>query len=145
MKKLIVLVSLAVMFAVPAFAALDLYDSVTVKTISTNKIASQATLIQTNAAIDIANAKGICNFMVMISPASTNGADFGASATLKHSATIGGTYLTVTNGAGTAVSTVASGLTSFKIEAENLKRFVKLYTVSTNGESSIGAMLLYSK
>ena len=142
------LIAAVALCAVVALAGLDTYDTVTVKTISTPKVASG---VQTNAAVDVAAAKGICNFIVTIGPAYTNAADFGASATLRHCASSTGTYLPVTNGAASEVTVTGAGIagtgsvTSVKVEAEKLLRYVKLYTVSTNDQCSIGAVLLYSK
>lgn len=149
MKKIIVILTAVLIAPAPAvFAALDAYDSVTVKSISTLKLATGA---QTNAAVDVAGAKGICNFIVAIGPAYTNAANFGASATLRHCASSTGTYLPVTNGAAAEVTVTGAGVsgtgavTSVKVEAEKLLRYVKLFTVSTNDTCDIGAVLLYSK
>lgn len=148
-KALISMAAIFVIGAVAVFAAFDTYDSVTVKTISTLK---SATGTQTNTVVDLAGAyKGVCNFIAYITSADTNAANFGASATLTHCATSGGTYAVVTNGAGSAVTATCFGyagtgtVTSIKLESENLLRYVKLVTVSTNDTCDIGAVLLYSK
>lgn len=150
MKKAIAGIVVVCVVAVSAFAALDVYDAVTVKTISSPKVAAGS---QTNAYVDVAAAKGICNFIVAIGPGYTNAADFGAAATLRHCATTNGTYLPVTNGAGSQVTVAGNAgtgsgtgvVTSVKLEAEKLLRYVKLYTVVTNDSAGIGAVLLYSK
>ena len=150
MKKAIILVVvvIAALCAGVGYAGLDTYDTVTVKSISTLKVASG---VQTNAAVDVVDAKGGCNLLVAIGPAYTNAADFGAAATLRHCATTNGTFLPVTNGAGSQVTVTGAGIagtgsvTSVKVEAEKLLRYLKLYTVATNDTCDIGAVLLYSK
>ena len=148
MKKALIMSAVVGLGALCAFAALDVYDSVTVKSVSTLKVATGS---QTNAVVDVAAAKGICNFIVAIGPAYTNAADFGAAATLRHCATTNGTFLPVTNGAGSQVTVTGAGIagtgsvTSVKVEAEKLLRYLKLYTVATNDTCDIGAVLLYSK
>jgi hypothetical protein len=142
MNKLLVILFAVALCALPSLAALDTYDSVTVKNISTTKT---ATGIETNAAVDVANAKGICNMLISIGPGYTNAADFGAVATLRHSTASAGTYYPVTNAAGSVVSASAVGITSVKVEADRLKRYVKLYTAVTNDACAIGGALLYSK
>jgi hypothetical protein len=148
MKKAKIMAAIVALCAGVVFAALDTYDTVTVKSISTLKVASG---VQTNAAVDVAAAKGVCNFIVAIGPAYTNAANFGASATLRHCASSTGTFLPVTNGAAAEVTVTGAGVagtgavTSVKVEAEKLLRYVKLFTVATNDQCDIGAVLLYSK
>lgn len=148
MKKALIGIFTVALVASAAFAALDAYDTMTVKTISALKLASG---IQTNAAVDVSGAKGVCNLLVEIGPAYTNAATFGASATLKHCASSGGTYVTVTNGAGSAVVVTGAGITgtgavtSVKVESEKLLRYVKLFTTVTNDACDIGAVLIYPK
>jgi len=140
MKKLMTAIGLA-LIAGSVFAALDVYDSVTVKSLGEPKM---CTGIQTNIWVDVSGAKGICNLLVNIGPAYTNALDFGASATLKTSATTNGSYVAVTNVSGAGI-TGTGAVTSIKLDASSLSRYVRLFTVSTNDAASIGAFLLYSK
>lgn len=151
MRKLIAIAIAGLVSCGVAMAALDVYDTVTVKTVSTLKL---ATGTQTNAAVDLAGAqKGICNFIIFISAATTNDATFAATGTLYHATAIGGTYYPVTNGAGSVVRGTCTGyagtgtVTSVKVESEKLNRYLKLYTtVAGAGDTcDIGAVLLYSK
>ena len=138
----------ALLIALPAFAAMDVYDTVTVKTLSVPRLVTTA---YTNAVVDVATAKGNCNVIIYLGPATTNAADYSCTATLKHSTTTDGTYVTVTNGAGSAVSATTTNhagvgtVTSIKLEAEKLSRFVKLYVENENDTGEAGAVLLYSK
>lgn len=147
MKKLVFVFTAAALLAGSALAALDLYDTVTAKTISTLK-SSFGT--ETNSVVDVAQAKGVCNLFVTMSAGVASNATFGASATLTTCATTNGTFVNVTNGAGSVVratcySVSGTGtVTSIKVEAQKLSRYVKLVTVSTNDVSHIGAVLLYS-
>jgi hypothetical protein len=137
--------------AVAAFAALDVYDSVTVKTLRTPGPAAGT---QTNAAVDVAAAKGICNFIATVGPGHGDVTNYSATVTLTHCATSSGTYAIVTNGAGSAVSVTASAaatgvgtgiVSSVKVEAEVLERYLQTVTVVANDTNTIGAVLLYSK
>jgi len=131
-----------------AQAALDAYDTMTVKTISTVKTCVGT---ETNAAVDVSGAKGICNFIVIFSAENVNTASFAATGTLTHCASSGGTYSVVTNGAGSAVRATYSGITatgqvsSIKVESEKLLRYVKFVTSATTGTNDMGAVLIYSK
>ena len=148
MKTILIILALIALAVAPAVAALDTYDTVTNITVSSVKLASG---VQTNGAVDVAIAKGTGHLLVSIGPARTNAADFGASATLRTCATSGGTYVPVTNGAGSEVTVTGAGITgtgavtSVKVEAAKLQRYIKLFTVATNDTCDIGANLLFVK
>ncbi len=136
------------MFASVAVAQMDVYDTVTVKTLSAPTLVTGTT---SNSVVDVAGAKGICNLIIFQGAASTNGASYTNTATLRHCATSAGAYVTVTNGAGSAVSSVVTStngtgsVTSIKVEAENLRRYVRLYVTTANDAGEAGAVLLYKK
>jgi hypothetical protein len=131
-----------------AWAALDAYDTMTLTTVSTVKTCVGT---QTNAAVDVSGAKGICNFLVIFAAENVNTASFAATGTLWHCASSGGTYAVVTNGAGSAVRATYSGInatgqvTSIKIESENLLRYVKFITSANTGTNDMGAVLISPK
>jgi len=135
-------------FAVSAFAQMDVYDTVSVKTLSAPRLVDTA---YTNAAVDVATVKGNCNVIFFLGAATTNAADYSCTATLKHSAASGGTYATVTNSAGSAVSATTTNsagvgtITSVKVEAESLLRYVKLYVENENDTGEAGAVLITKK
>lgn len=149
MKKMIAVLTVMLALVATARAALDVYDTVTTKTISTIKLASGT---ETNAAVDVYGAKGVCNFIVYMGPSVTNSTTsvYTNTATLYTSTASAGTYSIVTNGAGSAVTVSGSATNgtgtniSFKVEAAVLKRYLKLYTSATE-PTMIGATLLYSK
>ena len=147
MKKVYLILAM-VAFASAAFAQMDVYDTVTVKTLSAPRLVDTA---YTNAAVDVATAKGNCSVIFYLGAATTNAADYSCTATLKHSATAGGTYTAVTNGAGAEVSATTTNhvgvgtVTAIKVEAENLLRYVKLYVENENDTGEAGAVMLYKK
>ncbi len=152
MKHIAVGVVASVIACGSVFAALDAYDTMTYTEISTLKDSTIGTV--TNTTVDAAALrKGINAFIVYMGSSSTNGsAIFGASATLQHSTTTNASgFYTVTNGAGTAIVATSFGtnavgtVTTFKIESENLKRYLRLVTVSTNDRCRIGATLVSPK
>jgi hypothetical protein len=96
--------------------------------------------------VDVYDAKGGCNLIITISAADTNAADFGASATLKTCATAAGAYTAVSGATASTLAHAGTGaITSVKVDASSLSRYVKLFTVSTNDTCRISAVLLYSK
>ena len=151
MRKILMAGMAAVLIAGVAIAGLDVYDTVTVNTIKSIETADGT---ETNAYVDIAAAKGIGNYIVMIGAGYTNATAYTNTVTLYHCATTNGTYLVVTNGSGSAVSTVCDASVvgvgtgkyeSVKIESEVLKRYLKLYTVTAHDKGDVGAVLLFRK
>jgi hypothetical protein len=148
MKKALLIGALVALTAGLVYAGLDVYDSVTVKALKTPAILVG---VQTNAAVDVSGAKGTCNLLVFFG-SGTNGGASVVSATVKHATTSAGTYITLTNAAGTACVFTNSGtaavgaFSSTKVEADRLRRYIKVYT-SVAGEEAIdcAAYLLYSK
>ena len=150
MKRFFVsLIALAAM-ALTARAALDTYDSVTVKTLGRPTLVAVDTTV-TNTAVDIAGAKGIGNLIVTVGAGATNAADYVCTVTLKHATASNGTFTTVTNGAGTAmVFTTAESngvgrIVSSKLETEVLKRYLRLEASAAGQDGSFGGAFLYSK
>jgi hypothetical protein len=147
-KKILATIMAGCVLVGAAQAALDAYDTMTVKTISTVKTCEGT---QTNAAVDVSGAKGTCNFLVIFSAENVNTASFAATGTLWHCATSGGTYSVVTNGAGSAVRATYSGITatgqvtSIKIESDRLLRYVKFITSANTGTNDMGAVLISPK
>ena len=150
MKRYLIAGLMLAACALTANAALDVYDSVTVNTLGKPLIVA-AGAVQTNAAVDVANRKGIGNVIVYIGSAITNGAAYTNTVTLEHSASASTGYYTVTNGTGTALTWATSeylgtGVThSVKLEAEMLKRYVRLKSSPVNDGGSFGGVLLFSK
>jgi hypothetical protein len=148
MKKTTTIIAALSLCAVAALAALDTYDSVTLVTLGAPRVVDGS---HTNAAVDVATAKGIANVLIFLGPAVTNGASYECTATLQHSTASGGTYTTVSNAAGTAISATTTNhagvgtVTSLKLEAEQLKRYVRLYIANENDTGTAGAVMLYSK
>jgi len=150
MKKMFIVAAVIAGFAFTASAGLDVYDSVTVHTLGKPLVVAAAA-VQTNAAVDVATAKGIGNVIVFIGSAITNGAAYTNTVTLEHSASASTGYYTVTNGTGTALTWSTSeylgtGVThSVKLEAEMLKRYVRLKSSPVNDGGTFGGVLLFSK
>ena len=149
MKKTMILAAMSAMLAGAALAALDAYDTMNTYQVSLPKTATGS---QSNTVCDVVAAKGVCNVILILGPSSTNNnvGTFTNSATLRTSATSGGAYTIVTNGAGTAVSATATNVTTgtnvaFKVEADKLLRYVKLYTTSNGDTSTIGAVMIAPK
>ena len=148
MKRSCLMIAAMIALAVSAYAQMDVYDTVTVKTLSVPTLVTGTT---SNSVVDVAAAKGNCNVLFFLGAATTNATDYTCTATLKHSATSGGAYITVTNGAGSAVvatTTNCAGvgaISSVKVEAEQLKRYVRLYVTTANDSGEVGAVLLYKK
>jgi hypothetical protein len=142
MKKFLIAMAALVCSGV-ANAGLNAYDAVTVTTVSLPKVATGA---ETNAAVDMANAKGKGSLIITISAADTNAVDFGASATLRTSATSAGTYVAVSGATASTLAHAGTGvITQVAVDASALSRYVKLFTVSTNDTCRIGAVLVFPK
>lgn len=150
MKRLFLTVAIAVVCAMTARAGLDVYDSVTTATLGNQTVVTVGTTV-TNTAVDIAAAKGIGNLIITVGAGATNAADYVCTVTLKHATASNGTYTTVTNGAGTAMvfTTAASNgvgrTVSSKLEAEVLKRYLRLEASAAGQNGSFGGAFLYSK
>jgi hypothetical protein len=130
-----------VLAASAAFAGLDVYDSVTVKTLQ-RPLAKTGTT--TNTAVDVSAAKGICNWLVILGPRTSGAATFTGRVDLTSCATSGGTYSTVASKGVAAVSGTGY-VYSVKIDAQSLSRYVKcVFTLGTNA-AVVGSELLYSK
>ncbi len=143
MKKLLIFAALAALAVVPAFAGLDAYDAITITTVSAPKT---ATGVETNAAVDMAAAKGKGSLVIHISAADTNAADFGASAVLKTCATSAGSYTAVSGASAVTSAHAGTGaITQVAVDASSLSRYVKLFTVSTNDTCRISATLVFPK
>jgi hypothetical protein len=150
MKKLFIVAAVIAGFAFTASAGLDVYDSVTVGTLGSPTLVAVDTTV-TNTAVDVANCKGIGNLIITVGAGATNAADYVCTVTLKHSTASAGTYTTVTNGTGTAMvfTTAASNgvgrVVSSKLEAEVLKRYLRLEGAAVGQDGSFGGVFLYSK
>jgi hypothetical protein len=150
MKRHLIAGLLLATFALTAHAALDVYDSVTVGTLGNPTLVPVGTTV-TNTAVDVANCKGIGNLIIMVGAGATNAADYVCTVTLKHSTASNGTFTTVTNGTGTAMvfTTAASNgvgrVVSSKLEAEVLKRYLRLEGAAVGQDGSFGGVFLYSK
>jgi hypothetical protein len=142
MKKIYGLFLILALFSVSAFAALDAFDSVTVKVLS-QPIAVNAAAI-TNTAVDISAAKGIANLMVYQSAAYTNCATYTNTVTLQKSTASAGTYSAVTSVVVTAYAGTGT-VSSIKLDVASLSRYLRLIvnTVGDTGEG--GAVLIYPK
>jgi hypothetical protein len=142
MKKLLIALAIALCSGL-SYAGLNAYDAVTVTTISSPLVADG---VQTNAAVDMANAKGKGSLIITISAADTNAATFGASATLMTSATSAGTYTAVSGASASTLLHAGTGIVSqVAVDASALSRYVKLFTVSTNDTCRISAVLVFPK
>lgn len=142
MKKAFVFLSIAVIACAPVFAALDAYDTMTVKELG-KPIAVNAAAI-TNTAVDISAAKGIANLLIYQSAAYTNAAGYTNTVALQKSATSGGTYSAVTS----AVVTASAGtgtVTSIKLDVQSLSRYLRLIVTTVGDTGEGGAVLIYSK
>ena len=148
MKKLIMFC--AVLAAGLAFAGLDVYDTVSVKTLGHPTYVTVDTAV-TNTAVDVAGAKGICNLVVTVGAGTTNGVDYVNTVTLKHATASNGSFSVVTNGAGSAMvfSTNASNgvgvVYSRKLEAEVLKRYLRLEATTAGEGGNFSGVLLCPK
>jgi hypothetical protein len=142
MKKAgLILAAALIVAAVTAFAALDVYDSVTVKTLQ-RPLAKTGTT--TNTAVDVYDAKGIGNWLVTLGPRTAGATTFTGNVALVTCATSGGTYSEVTS-KGVAAVGGTGYVYSVKIDAQDLKRYVKcIFTLGTN-TAVAGSELLYSK
>ena len=141
-NTLITFVCGCALFCGQANAALDAYDSMTVKELG-KPIAVNAASI-TNTAVDISAAKGIANLLIIQGAAFTNAATYTNTVTLQKATAAAGTYSTVTS----AVTTAAAGtgvVTSIKLDVQSLSRYLRLIvnTVGDTGEG--GAVLIYPK
>ena len=150
MKRYLIAGVMLVMFAMTANAALDVYDSVTNFNLGTPLVVADAAT-QTNTYVDVSKAKGIGHLIVYIGSAITNGAAYTNTVTLEHSASASTGYYTVTNGTGTAMTWATSEYNgtgvvhSVKLEAEKLKRYMRLKSAPVNDSGTFGGLLLFSK
>ena len=150
MKRYLIAGLLLATFALTANAGLDVYDSVTNYNLGKPLVVAAAAT-QTNTYVDVSKAKGIGHLIVYIGSAITNGAAYTNTVTLEHSASASTGYYTVTNGTGTAMTWTTSeylgtGVThSVKLEAEMLKRYVRLKSSPVNDGGTFGGVLLFSK
>jgi len=148
MKKTFLLSSAIMFITSVCFAALDVYTSVEVETLG---VPTMVTGGLTNATVDVASAKGICNVILSVGAGTTNGAAYTSTATLEQCATDGGTFFTVTNGTGNAVSATCTNsagagiVSSIKLEADRLKRYIRLKVTNENDTGVVGGVILYSK
>lgn len=141
MKRTGLLIAGLIAATVTAYAALDAYTPITVKTI---KLPMTGTGTQTNAATDVYDAKGICSLIVTHGPRTAGAASWTNTVTLTTCATTGGTYTVVTSAANTA--TTGTGTVSVtKVDAASLGRYVKLITANGTNTCANSAVLLYSK
>ena len=141
MKRTLGLILVAVLAAAAALAALDVYDSVTVKTLRTPLAATGTT---TNTAVDVYDAKGICQLIVTHGPRTAGAATFSNVVTLQTSTASGGTYSTVT--AITNATTGGTGtVATAKIDAASLKRYVRVVMANGTNTAANSVLLLYSK
>ena len=142
MKKLIGLCVAAVIGVGAAQAALDAYDSVTVKTLTVPVTVNAEA--RTNAAVDISAAKGIANFIVMHTPAYTNSTTFTNTVALQKSTTGSSAWVAVTSV--TYVANAATGtISSIKLDVNTLSRYLRVISTANDDASAPGAVIIYPK
>jgi len=139
MKKTLAILALVAAAGI-AYAALDAYTQITVKTLQ-RPVATSGTT--TNTAVDVYDCKGIANWLVTIGPRTAGASLFTSTVYLTTSATSGGTYTAVTNVA--TIVTATGTVSSVKVDAASLKRYVKLVRAATTNSVVIGSQLLYPK
>jgi hypothetical protein len=140
-KAGLIIAAALIVATVTAFAALDVYDSVTVKTLQ-RPLATTGTT--TNTAVDVYDCKGIANWMVTLGPRTAGATTFTGRVDLTTCATSGGTYTTAAS-KGVAAVGGTGYVYSVKIDAQSLSRYVKcVFTLGTN-TAVVGSELLYSK
>ena len=151
MKRFFVSLIALAATALVAHAALDTYDSVTVKTLGSPTYVALDTTV-TNTAVDVAGAKGVGNLIIVCSAAETNDvADYVMTVTLEQSANGTTGFYTVTNGAGSAcvytciLSNGVGNVTSSKLEAGSIKRYLRLKGAAAGNGGQFGGLYLDSK
>lgn len=125
-----------------ANAALDAYDSMTVKTLTVPIGVNAAA--RTNAAVDISAAKGIGNLIVMQGPAYTNSATFTNTVEIQKSTSGTAGWTAVTSV--TYVANAATGqVSSIKLDINKLQRYLRAIVTGNDDASDAGAVLIYPK
>jgi hypothetical protein len=98
-----------------------------------------------NSAVDVSAYKGNAAFVVQFAPATE--AACVSSVTLKHSATAGGAYVTVTNIDGTACAFSQTGpattaVQTVSIDLARVHPYVRAYTAHTTQTNALSALLV---
>lgn len=141
MKKILAF-GLVICSAVSSFAALDAFDSMTVKTL-TAPIGVNAA-IRTNTAVDIAAAKGIGHLLIMQGPAYTNTVTCTNTVTIQKSAN-GSTGWTAVTSAVYVANMQTGTVSSIKLDINTLQRYLRAIVSSVEDTSGAGVVLIYPK
>jgi len=140
MKKILAIaIAVALVSGVACFAA----DANQMKYVQL--LAPTAAAASSNSPIDVSAYKGNASFVVQLAPATEAGSV--SSVTLKHSATAGGAYVTVTNLAGTACVVSQTGpattdVQTVSIDLARVHKYVRAYTAHTTQTNALSALLV---
>ena len=109
-------------------------------------VLSPGSVASTNAAVDVSAYKG--NGTIVVAWGTADAASATGTVTVTTSATSGGVYTTVTNGAGVAGVLTSTGITTneideFAIDLARFNKYIKLvYAPNATSTNSVGAILV---
>ena len=147
MKKSLIAIAIACLAAAVALAGgLNTYEGINfVKILAPTS--SDGDVNAAGSAVAVDDYKGVATFLISVGPAATNAVDYAASITLQHSTASGGTYATITNTAGNAVtlsvtSNNVGNVVAHEVDLGTLSKYVKAVYSVTNDTGTVAAELI---